>query len=118
MTHFLETYAQVCAFLLVLSPVIALLLGIYLAPVIVARRRGHPNAAPILVIDLLLGWTVLGWVLSLAWAVSALEGKPVWAYKDEGRQPLRAKFIKWAIRFILLLVAVAVPIAAWKSAVG
>jgi Superinfection immunity protein len=47
-----------------------LLMGIYFIPAMVAAKRGHKQAAPILVLNLFLGWTLIGWVISLVWACS------------------------------------------------
>jgi drug/metabolite transporter (DMT)-like permease len=41
---------------------------IYLAPSIVARQRHAPNAGSVVVVNVLLGWTVIGWVVALAMA--------------------------------------------------
>lgn len=46
-----------------------LALGFYFLPAIVAWQRSHRNTAAILVLNLLLGWTLLGWALALVWAV-------------------------------------------------
>jgi hypothetical protein len=40
-------------------------------PAIVAICNGHVNALAILVFNLFLGWTFLGWVLALVWACMA-----------------------------------------------
>ncbi len=40
----------------------------YILPFCVAVVRAHPNAGAILVVNMLLGWTVIGWIASLAWA--------------------------------------------------
>jgi hypothetical protein len=40
--------------------------------VIVAAGRKHQSGNGILVVNLFLGWTVLGWVLALAWSLSAV----------------------------------------------
>jgi hypothetical protein len=45
-----------------------LLLFVYLLPTIVAVCRGHPSLGSIIVVNLFLGWSLLGWVLPLAWA--------------------------------------------------
>ncbi len=45
---------------------------LYLLPGIIAFRRHHHNAVAILVFDLCLGWTFLGWVLALVWALTAV----------------------------------------------
>jgi H+/gluconate symporter-like permease len=52
----------------------------YLAPTIVALLRHHHQAAAIVVINLLLGWTFIGWVVSLAMACSAVRRTPPAAY--------------------------------------
>jgi Superinfection immunity protein len=48
--------------------VLALLLAVYFLPALIARDRKHHNAAAIFVLNLLLGWTLLGWVAALIWA--------------------------------------------------
>jgi hypothetical protein len=40
----------------------------YFFPAIVAGIRRHRNATAITVLNLLLGWTLIGWVVSLVWA--------------------------------------------------
>ena len=42
-------------------------------PVSVAVKRGHPNAAAIFILNLLLGWTFLGWVAALVWSFTAVD---------------------------------------------
>ena len=50
---------------------VAVLIGvaIYFAPTLVARNRNHRNIGALFVLNLLLGWTVLGWVGALVWAL-------------------------------------------------
>jgi hypothetical protein len=43
----------------------------YLLPSIVANNRYHKNINSIFIINLFLGWTLLGWVICLAWALSS-----------------------------------------------
>ena len=43
---------------------------LYFLPAIVAIRSGKKNQGAILILNLFLGWTVLGWVIALVWAVS------------------------------------------------
>jgi hypothetical protein len=45
-----------------------IVLLIYFLPSIAGRK--HPHAGGIFVINLFLGWTFLGWVGALAWAMS------------------------------------------------
>ncbi len=61
--------------LMCLSLVVGLL--IYFLPSIIALARGHQNALAIFVLDLLLGWTFLGWVAALVWSLTAVQVKPV-----------------------------------------
>ena len=46
--------------------------AIYSLPTIVAGLRSHPNGGSIIVLNLLLGWTLVGWVVSLAMACSGV----------------------------------------------
>ena len=48
--------------------VVLLVLLVYFVPIIVASNRKHPHAAGIAVINIFLGWTLVGWVAALAWA--------------------------------------------------
>jgi len=41
---------------------------IYFIPAIVASSRGHSQAGAIWVLNILLGWTLIGWVGALVWA--------------------------------------------------
>ncbi|SEP00934.1 superinfection immunity protein [Aquisalimonas asiatica] len=47
---------------------LALSIGLYILPGAVASGRDHHHQAPIWVLNILLGWTVIGWVLALVWA--------------------------------------------------
>lgn len=42
---------------------------LYFAPKFVASYRHHPNVDAITMLNLLLGWTVIGWVVALVWAM-------------------------------------------------
>lgn len=48
--------------------ILALLAAIYFLPTIVASWRNHLNGGAIAVLNILLGWTVLGWIAALVWA--------------------------------------------------
>lgn len=48
------------------------LVAIYFLPTIVAMSRRHHQVGAIVVINLFLGWTLIGWVVALAWSVSSL----------------------------------------------
>jgi hypothetical protein len=41
------------------------LAAVYMLPAIVADRRDVPNAGTVFAVNVLLGWTVVGWVFAL-----------------------------------------------------
>jgi hypothetical protein len=49
-----------------------LFLVFYFLPWIWAGLRGHHQRSAIAVLNLLLGWTVLGWIIALVWASTAV----------------------------------------------
>jgi hypothetical protein len=49
---------------------------VYLLPAMIATLRAHPQVVPIWVVTVFLGWTLLGWVGALAWAVSGHASAP------------------------------------------
>jgi len=48
---------------------IVLIFVLYFLPTLIAFLRQHKNKLAIFLLNLLLGWTVLGWVVSLVWSV-------------------------------------------------
>jgi len=42
----------------------------YFLPSFIAHRRDHNNATAIILLNVFLGWTILGWLGALIWAVS------------------------------------------------
>lgn len=57
---------------------LAALCAIYFLPSIVAKASGHPQTTAIYVLNALLGWTLIGWVIALVWAfiVQPKESRP------------------------------------------
>ncbi len=47
---------------------VALAIAAYVFPSMVACGKRHPDAGPIAIVNILLGWTFVGWVVALAWA--------------------------------------------------
>lgn len=45
------------------------LLAVYFAPTIVAQQRGHKDVWPIAALNTFLGWSGLGWIIALIWAL-------------------------------------------------
>lgn len=48
-------------------------LAIYFVPAIVAFSRQHHQKAAILVLNLFLGWSGLGWIVALVWSFTAVQ---------------------------------------------
>jgi len=48
---------------------VILIFTVYFLPTLIAFIRQHKNKLAIFLLNLLLGWTVLGWVISLVWSV-------------------------------------------------
>jgi hypothetical protein len=42
---------------------------LYFLPAIIALARSKRDAVSILVLNLFLGWTMIGWVIALVWAL-------------------------------------------------
>lgn len=49
----------------------------YFLPAIIAGANRHPSTAGIALLNFFLGWTFVGWVVALVWAVSNPHPKPV-----------------------------------------
>lgn len=49
--------------------IVAMLIGIYFIPTIVATQRNVVNKWSVAVINGFLGWTLIGWVVALAMAL-------------------------------------------------
>jgi hypothetical protein len=79
----LATIAGLCAILVLVSQfpgaltipsglvIIAATLGFYFLPSIVAVKRAHCNTLAIVVLNVFLGWTGLGWIAALVWACTS-----------------------------------------------
>jgi hypothetical protein len=53
------------------SPLPLILLLSYFLPTIVAYWRGHRNLLAIFILNLLLGWTILGGIAALVWSCTS-----------------------------------------------
>ncbi|NVL48694.1 superinfection immunity protein [Pseudomonas syringae pv. actinidiae] len=45
----------------------------YFAPALNARSRKHPNYPVIFLVNLLLGWTLVGWFVAAMWSASSFK---------------------------------------------
>jgi Superinfection immunity protein len=54
----------------VIGGYLGLIAGIaaYFIPTIIAAVRGLPNMGSIAIVDVFLGWTIIGWIIALAMA--------------------------------------------------
>jgi hypothetical protein len=46
------------------------LILVYFLPFMIAKKTNHPRSTPIFALNLLLGWTFVGWVAALVWSLS------------------------------------------------
>lgn len=60
----------------------------YFVPTIVAGARRHHNQGAIFALNLLLGWTVIGWIAALVWALTAVTPRPAPVPRRLNRDPL------------------------------
>lgn len=51
-------------------PFFAVSVALYFLPTIIAASRKKTNLVGIFLVNFLLGWSVIGWVVALIWAVS------------------------------------------------
>jgi ABC-type transport system involved in cytochrome c biogenesis permease component len=45
-------------------------IALYFLPTIIAFFRGHLSAWAIFALNLLLGWTALGWIVAIVWSLT------------------------------------------------
>lgn len=49
---------------------------VYFLPLIIASQKKHPSAVAIAALNVLAGWTLIGWLFALVWSLSAVMTKP------------------------------------------
>lgn len=82
-----------------------LVLAAYFLPWIIAALRRHHNQGAIFVLNLLLGWTILGWIVALVWSATAIRQDET-AY-DDLRSP-RARRTELIAGFVVVAIVFAV----------
>lgn len=60
-----------------------IVLALYFLPSIIAASRKKKNTGAIFVVNFFLGWTLIGWVVALAWSVTHEEKIPVQKSTEE-----------------------------------
>ncbi|QHB32166.1 superinfection immunity protein [Yersinia canariae] len=48
-----------------------ILIILYFVPFIIAKKRKHNSSGSIFLVNLLFGWTLIGWAIALVWSMSA-----------------------------------------------
>jgi hypothetical protein len=70
-----------------------LAIALYFMPTIVAGYRHHSSLFLIVVLNILFGWTMLGWLLLLVWACFG-DQYSTWSRPAEKKCPYCAEYIK------------------------
>src|SRR5215472_15346377 len=65
-------------------------LFLYFLPAFLARNK--PNFTSILILNILAGWTFIGWIIALVWAISSDSQQPVAAPAPPSQPPATASF--------------------------
>ena len=63
----------------------------YFVPAVNALLRGHKNAGAITALNLLLGWTLIGWVAAFVWSCIPCRGKDANGHRSEADGGLPAR---------------------------
>jgi hypothetical protein len=66
------THSDTESFLIILTLILLAVIS-YFLPTLVANKRRHADKGAIFVINLFLGWSLIGWVAALVWASNTLE---------------------------------------------
>lgn len=86
---------------------------IYFLPTILALARGHLSTLAIFVLNLFLGWTMIGWIIALIWSCTGFtaanydRGEPQIIGSDGRIVARRSSGSLWIV-LILILVAIAI----------
>jgi hypothetical protein len=86
------------AFAIVAGAAVACALPLYVLPLIIAYLRGAPDRASVAVINVLLGWTYVGWVVALALAARDRRPDSVAGGRPPGYLPARVPLQAWQPR--------------------
>lgn len=86
---------------------------IYFLPTVIALARGHLSTLAIFLLNLFLGWTLLGWLIALIWsctgftAANYVRSEPQLIAPDGRIVTRRSSGSLWIV-LILIIVAVAI----------
>ena len=88
MLHWIANSRSGFVALLMAACIVAM--AIYALPALMAWSMGSPQRMAITLVDLLLGWTILGWIAALIWAVMSGNGGSF----DEDLPPRREPWMR------------------------
>jgi hypothetical protein len=57
--------------LFILLPYVLIALAIYFLPTLIAVKRTHHNRTPIMLVNIFLGWSAIGWIVTLIWSLTS-----------------------------------------------
>lgn len=67
---------------------------IYILPTIIAEIKEKENIMSIFILNFLLGWTIIGWIIALIWAFM-VENKTMYVFKNNKKEILYR--VEWDI---------------------
>jgi hypothetical protein len=73
-------------------PFLLFSLAVYFLPTIIAITRKKTNQVGILLVNFLLGWSVIGWIVALVWAVSTERVDQISSAPGVSMPPPRRRF--------------------------
>ena len=77
-------------FVVLLMAAFIVAMAIYALPALLAWSMGCPQRVAITLVDLLLGWTILGWIAALIWVILSGNGGSF----DEDPPPRREPWMR------------------------
>lgn len=91
---------------------IILIIGLYFIPTINAYSRKHRNASAILALNFFLGWSILGWIISLVWSftndventANITTTKQTESWKDYFKRNKKMSVIVVIVFFVVILL--------------
>lgn len=86
------------------------LIGIYFLPAFVASFRNHHQTNAIVILNLFLGWTLLGWVIALVWSATAIpnEAAVVAPPTTQSAVSKPSSFPRMLVGFVIFVLFIAV----------
>lgn len=101
------------------------MLVLYITPGIVALLRSHHNVVAIIALNLLLGWTLIGWVVAFVWSLTATQGaqkaqiipassSPTPAPVEDERTPEEVEARAATNRLWIVAIFIAAAVALWN----